>query len=328
MRGKDDQPQTNRITLYTHHYGATTPATAGVTEIVVKTANAQPLRILPWSNFTTGTAVEIRKSSSGGTVIPFDSIVIVASGSLIDDVEGKIPSVGAEVRFSCETNDTGGTDWTNMYAAIGPMWGVILRDGVKPSTTSPSYTTDVHPRTAVAYSSQYIYFIVVDGRSSRSTGITLSALADWCISEFSATDAVNNDGGGSSTMWVDGQIRNVPSDPGNTPRAVANGLMMIELQPRETSSAFTIGEPVRTVTPGTTLNLRTGPGTNFHAIQALADGSVVTVLNHSLKGIRAQDIGGGPGYWWSVRTATGVEGWLSEYYLISATGACDWNLFD
>jgi hypothetical protein len=177
----NDVPESNSIGLYTHHHGRNTPVTSGVLEITVKLDNSVPFRILPWSNYVRGTVTDIRTNSTGQTNIPFDSIVIVASGNKIADLTAKIPGVGTEVRFSQETSDTTGVDWTNMYTALGPMWGVILRDSVKPSTTSPGYHVDVHPRTAVAFDTSYIYFVVVDGRSGRSTGMTLSGLADFCL---------------------------------------------------------------------------------------------------------------------------------------------------
>ncbi len=312
----NDQPLSDAIILYTHHYGVRTPATTGVTEVVVKMENSQPLRIIPWSNYIKGYAVEIKTNSSGNTVIPFDCIVVVASGSLTDDLEAKIPSVGTEVRFSLETRDTSGLDWTNLYCGIGPMWGVMVRDGVKSDSTSPGFTTDVHPRTAVAFNADYIYFVVVDGRSTRSSGMTLSALADFCMTELNATDAVNNDGGGSSIMWVDGEVKNVPSD--GSPRPVANGLMMIQLEEKETSTAFSSDQTVYTNTPSSVLYLQTGPGTNFHMINTQPHGTALTILDHDLNGLRAQDVDSNPSYWWHVETSGGVEGWVNGYYL-SAT---------
>jgi hypothetical protein len=306
----NDKPRSNALCLYTHHHGARTPSTVGTTEIVVQTDNNVPFRILPWSNYVRGTVREIRSNSSGQTPIPFDCIVIVASGTRIPDINNKIPAVGTEVRFSQETSDSSGVDWTNMYAAIGPHWGVILRNSVKPNTSSPSYHVDVHPRTAVAFNSSYIYFVVVDGRSGRSSGMTLNELADFCQTELLATNAVNNDGGGSSTMWVDGSVRNVPSD--GTPRAVANGLMMIQLQEKEVSTALTPGWVIRSKTSTT---LRTGPGLNFHDITPVPQNSRLTVLNHSLNGLRAQNINGVPGYWWKVRTSNNLEGWLPQNFL-------------
>jgi hypothetical protein len=320
----NEQPDSDSIILYTHHYGARTPGTSGVMEIVVETQNDWPLRIRPWTNYVSGTAMEIKKNSTGLTPIPFDCIVIVVSGSFIDDVEAKIPSVGTEVRFSLETKDTSGLDWTNLYCGIGPMWGVMVRNGVKSSSTSPGFITDIHPRTAVAFNASYIYFIVVDGRSIRSSGMTLSALADFCMSELGATDAVNNDGGGSSTMWVDGVVKNAPSD--GSPRAVANGLMMIQLQPKEVSGELLTGQVVYTNTPSTSLNVRSGPGLHFHALESLFHNTAITVQSHSLNGLRVQDVSGSPGYWWKVRTPSNLEGWVCAYYLyIPATGVENWE---
>lgn len=319
----NDQPRADSLVVYTHHFGARTPFTSNVTEYVVRTQDAQPLRILPWSNYTRGEVVEIRRNSSGQTPIPFDAVVIVASGNKVAPLEAKLPSTGTEVRFSLETSDTSGVDWTNMYTGIGPMWGVVLRNGAKPSTSSSSYHVDVHPRTAVAFSATHVHFIVVDGRSSRSAGMTLNELADFCIAHLGATDAVNNDGGGSSIMWVDGQVRNVPSDVGG-PRAVANGLMMIELQPKETAATHTAGQTVFTNTPAATLSLRTGPGTHFHVAESLAHNTQLTIQPHALNGLRAQNVGAAPGYWWKVATSGGSEGWVSGAYLSTVSGVGEW----
>jgi hypothetical protein len=325
----NDQPQNDVITLYTHHYGARTPTTTSVDEYIVKMQDSDPFRILPVPNATQGTVVEIKTNSSGNTPIPFDAIVIVVSGSMKDDVALKIPSVGTPVWISTETRDVDpgawpshpNVDYTNMYCAIGPMWGLILHGGAKSTSTSPSYISDVHPRTAVAFNASYIYFIVVDGRSTISGGMTLSELADWCISELGATDAVNNDGGGSSIMWVDGQVKNNPSD--GSPRPVANGLMMIQLQPKETSTLFTAAQPVWT---NNTVSLRTGPGNQFHVIQNVTLGTQVTVLDHGLNGLRAQDAGGNPGYWWYVETSGGQAGWAPQLYLSPSAAVDDWLL--
>ncbi|MBN1899791.1 phosphodiester glycosidase family protein [Candidatus Sumerlaeota bacterium] len=309
----NDQPQPEGIVLYTHHYGAKTPAASGVTEIVVEMRNAAPLCIVPLPNFIIGNIREIRRNSGGQTPIPFDCVVIAASGSRIGDLLGKIQAPGTEVRFSLEARDHTGLDWTTMYCGIGPMWGVILQGGHKRQTQSESFHKAVHPRTAVAFNSKYIYFIVVDGRSSRSKGMTLSVLADFCYQVLEATDAVNNDGGGSSILWVNGKIMNKPSD--GAPRGVANGLMMIRLQPKEVSTAFAAGQNIMTHTPGDTLNMRTGPGTQFHSFHALSDQSPVMIMEHRLQGLRCQDTGVNPVYWWKVRSSEGKEGWVNGIYL-------------
>ena len=75
-----------------------------------------------------------------------------------------------------------------------------------------------------------------------------------------ATDGVNMDGGGSSAMWVNGVIKNVPSD--GSERTVANGLMMVNVQPKLVSTAFSAGQTVATTASA---NIRLGPGTDYYA---------------------------------------------------------------
>lgn len=83
-----------------------------------------------------------------------------------------------------------------------------------------------HPRTAIGISrdGKKVFLVVVDGRTKASVGMTLSELADMMI-KLDAYDAVNMDGGGSSTMIVKGKIVNSPSDPAGE-RAVSNALVV------------------------------------------------------------------------------------------------------
>ncbi len=53
--------------------------------------------------------------------------------------------------------------------------------------------------------------------------MNLYELADL-MKELGAAEAINLDGGGSTTMWVDGTIRNRPSD--NRVRPIANGILV------------------------------------------------------------------------------------------------------
>jgi exopolysaccharide biosynthesis protein len=76
-----------------------------------------------------------------------------------------------------------------------------------------TFATDRHPRTAIAaLGDRRALLAVVDGRQpALSVGMTLDELARLLI-EFGATEAINLDGGGSTTMVVQGQIVNNPSD--------------------------------------------------------------------------------------------------------------------
>ncbi len=110
--------------------------------------------------------------------------------------------------------------WAREVVGGHPM---ILRDGEVVSNTS-SLCTARHPRTAAGISRdrQTLYLMVVDGRTSSSIGMTCAEEAVF-LRELGAYDALNLDGGGSSTMWVRGTgVVNSPSD--GSPRVVANHL--------------------------------------------------------------------------------------------------------
>jgi len=78
--------------------------------------------------------------------------------------------------------------------------------------SSKSFVETRHPRTAVAkLKDGKFLMITVDGRSESSGGIGLQDLAEYLLS-LGATDAMNLDGGGSTTMFVDGKVVNHPSD--------------------------------------------------------------------------------------------------------------------
>lgn len=72
-----------------------------------------------------------------------------------------------------------------------------------------------NPRTAIGIIDDKHYVLVVsDGRTDESKGLSLKELADF-MKELKATTAYNLDGGGSSTMYFNGQIINKPTTNGH-----------------------------------------------------------------------------------------------------------------
>jgi hypothetical protein len=95
-----------------------------------------------------------------------------------------------------------------------------------------SFASDRHPRTAVGFSqdSSKVFFITVDGRQTGySVGMSLYELAAY-LQEWGIWEAINLDGGGSTTMVVRGAVVNSPSDAGGE-RSVANALMAVSTAP-------------------------------------------------------------------------------------------------
>ena len=73
-----------------------------------------------------------------------------------------------------------------------------------------------NPRTAIGIiNSLHYVFVVSDGRTSESEGLTLYELAG-VMKDLGCTVAYNLDGGGSSTMYFNGEVVNKPTTNGNT----------------------------------------------------------------------------------------------------------------
>ena len=81
-----------------------------------------------------------------------------------------------------------------------------------------------NPRTAIGTVAKNHYlFVVSDGRTSESAGLSLYELANF-MKSLGATNVYNLDGGGSSTMVFQGEVVNNPTTNGNkiSERAVSD----------------------------------------------------------------------------------------------------------
>ncbi|XAG95372.1 hypothetical protein MIF8_81 [Erwinia phage MIF8] len=74
------------------------------------------------------------------------------------------------------------------------------------------HDNSANPRTAIGQTAAGLFHIVVvDGRNADSAGCTTTELANYMLAQGCVT-AFNLDGGGSSTIWYNGKVLNVPSD--------------------------------------------------------------------------------------------------------------------
>ena len=80
-----------------------------------------------------------------------------------------------------------------------------------------------NPRTAIGIIDEKHYIIIVsDGRTSESQGLSLYEMAE-IMKSYGVKTAYNLDGGGSSTMYFNGQVINKPTTNGNiSERAVSD----------------------------------------------------------------------------------------------------------
>lgn len=133
----------------------------------------------------------------------------------------------------------------DVVLAVGGS-GDLLKDGAVVSSEGPNPPR--HPRTAVGYNAEKIILVTVDGRQPGwSIGMTLAELAAL-MQELGCTDALNLDGGGSTTAWVRGTVVNRPSD--GRERLIANGVLLRSLAPRGALSRIIVNPPGVVALPG------------------------------------------------------------------------------
>jgi hypothetical protein len=275
---------------------------------------SQPVSIVPLPNMVLGTILEIREHH-GSTPIPFDSIVLSAKGDAAEQLlenahEGDQIGISQEITHyeeDCMTPHEG--DWTLSYASIEASWDFLREDSIYHFQDIGA--TSRQPRTAICFNDDFIYFVVVDGRRSGvSVGMTIMQLANFCRDTLGATWGVNQDGGGSSTMVVNGEVMNMPSD--GSERAVANAMMMIAVQPKVQSTRFQPGDMTVTVDDA---KLRLGPGSNYYMLSRVPKGEVVAIVEDSAgaNGVLAKGT-----HWWKVSYRE-VIGWIQDDALADPT---------
>ena len=166
---------------------------------------------------------EVVTDSAGGTSIPTDGFVLSATGarkaelsSMVAIGNDGIVILGAYADTGIDPKSTGKIAFIDTEDIVGGVPQLIKNGKVditwEQEKTTKSFVKTRHPRTAVAMLKDGRFLMVtVDGRSESSGGISLADLANLLL-ELGATDAMNLDGGGSTTMYLNGKVVNHPSD--------------------------------------------------------------------------------------------------------------------
>jgi uncharacterized protein YigE (DUF2233 family) len=117
--------------------------------------------------------------------------------------------------------------WYNVFDTVGGNPTMIENGSIIPNNV---YGSDAffhrHPRTGVGTTPDgRVLLVTVDGRQPKwSVGMTLGQFATL-FKQLGATWALNLDGGGSTTTWVNGSVMNRPSD--GYERAVSSALLVL-----------------------------------------------------------------------------------------------------
>ena len=216
ITGVDTTRRRDRLMLFTPAYHQHTDTAATGLEWVLQ---GKPLRV------TSGPL------EAGKTPIPRDGFVLSFGGTRPPSLLRSL-RVGSRVELDTHYTAVDGTaaDWRKADAIVGGA-GLLLRDGRivtdwKMEQLSPMFAEIRHPRTLIGTQADgTIWLVTVDGRQPRlSAGMSLFELRALG-QRLGLRNALNLDGGGSTTMWVAGKIVNSPSDAAGV-RRVSDALIV------------------------------------------------------------------------------------------------------
>lgn len=207
--------EAGQVGLFTPAWGALTPKRRGAVELILS----------GFPPATPGTDLTAQVSSverGGGTAIPSGGAVIQASGDRAARLRQIAePGLSVVVRLALKPW------WAQVQDAIGGG-PALVRKGRLALPTTEAFTASQllvrHPRSAVGQLPDgRVILLTVDGRSSRSAGVTIRQLGELLVDRGVDT-AMAFDGGGSTTLAFDGSVLN---EPGSGEQAVANALMVL-----------------------------------------------------------------------------------------------------
>lgn len=194
-------PKPGALTLYSPHWGPTTrsPISASRYEAALD-AN--------------GVVVEV---SNGELTIPRGGWVVSGQGAAQAQLSAALPP-GAKALVYTRLSGV----WEGVRFALGAGPTIVHQGREHVTWRQEAFGAHVSagraPRSAIGYAhTGEVLMLTIDGRRPQhSIGATLRELARLMI-RLGAVEAINLDGGGSTTMVVKGQVTNLPSGGGERP---------------------------------------------------------------------------------------------------------------
>lgn len=269
LDGINRVPHNGETVVLTPTYGAT-PALEAPATVVELGGVALPVRL---SQDIHGAVVSVSQLPTGQHLpaCPPGGTLLVAAGSAANSLMAHA-RVGDSVHFRFDLapntpaplrgryaaragfarSSAFRPSWTDVEQAVGGgPWlvrnGQVMVDYEAENFPKASFVDSRHARTAAGVTADgKLLLVTVDGRQAWSRGVSLPELADL-MQRLGAVNAMNLDGGGSTTMVVGGGVVNAPSD--GRERAIADSLLVYGA-PAETADA-TVSLQVRCNTPDT-----------------------------------------------------------------------------
>jgi exopolysaccharide biosynthesis protein len=217
VNGHNSDRGENQLIVYNHFFGSNTGTNDFGTEV-----SAVP--VTQWyANADVKLVVQDVWAASGNNPIPAGGLVLSGHGNAAPFLQNAQPGDTLTI------NNGLIPAMDNITQVMGGNIHVV-RDGINRGNPN----TVREPRTAIGFSEDRntLYFVVMDGRQpARSVGMNMYEVGEMML-YVGSYEALNTDGGGSSTFVVRHEITNIPSDgPGNE-RGIANALVLQSTAPR------------------------------------------------------------------------------------------------
>jgi exopolysaccharide biosynthesis protein len=214
LDGINRHREPSEIILYTPEFHRTTLTSSDGAEIVIEN----------------GHIVEV-SGAAGSSVIPSDGMVLSIGSERVPEVLPRMRH-GDSVFMKADLlpllpDPQGEWEKTEYIVGGGPLllWKGQRLEKPEEESISRVFFLARHPRTAVGVRADgTLLFVTVDGRRpEESVGMSLPELTDLML-ELGSVSAINLDGGGSTTMVVEGNVVNRPS--GGSARRNADAILL------------------------------------------------------------------------------------------------------
>lgn len=215
-------PQKNQIVLFNYNYAKNNlkPKTSKNSSDDTKDDNDEYV-----GYFISNKGDKPFKLTDIGQDLPMNNMVLYASGKGKEDLEKNVDTM---TNYELQFNYT--ESLNNAVNALGGGPTLVKDGGVNITAQAEKFKPDITdgkaPRTSLGLlQNGNILIVTVDGRLEGSKGMTLEEMA-YFLKTHDTKDAINFDGGGSTTMYFNGETINETSDP--TERKVSNGLLIFQ----------------------------------------------------------------------------------------------------
>lgn len=203
-------PLDGEVALYTHRLATTTPVDEGVTEWSVAIGDVR-------EGVTTLHATSGESTGGGNTLAPAGGVLAVRGAEMAEKI-GALLSGTALVRV-----EMGGAYWAN------GGFPVLFENGEYSILPDDPANHKRAARTVAGWTAAgELLLVTADSRPGWSAGLSTVEAAQL-LRSLGAVEAINLDGGGSTTFVEGGRLANRPSDGTSEPveRAVVDALVII-----------------------------------------------------------------------------------------------------